>query len=183
MEKNIAYWNNLAVAAVHDEESFTELYEHFFPRVYKFIHAKTLDTEISDEIISRTFLKMFENLKNYNPNRAAFSTWLFQISLNELKMFWRSKNYRGEHEETWDENFNPAAPEYEEPEKKILQSETQNKIREALEKLPERERKIIEMTYWMNYPPRKIAEILDLKPNTVSVILKRAKESLKKVLS
>ena len=29
----------------------------------------------------------------------------------------------------------------------------------------------------------KIAEILDLKPNTVSVILKRAKESLKKFLS
>ena len=183
MEKNIAYWNNLAVEAIHDEESFTELYEHFFPRVYKFIYAKTSDAEISDEIISRTFMKMFENLQNYNPTRAAFSTWLFQISLNELKMFWRTKNYRSEHEESWDENFNPAAPEYDEPEKKILQSETENKIRAALEKLPERERKIIEMTYWLNYPPRKIAEILDLKPNTVSVILKRAKESLKKFLS
>ena len=183
MEKSISYWNNLAVKAIHDEESFTELYEHFFPRVYKFIYAKTSDAEISDEIISRTFMKMFENLKNYNPNRAAFSTWFFQIALNELKMYWRSKSYRGEHEESWDEEFNPAAPDYEEPEKKILQAEMQEKIREALEKLPERERKIIEMTYWLNYPPRKIAEVLDLKPNTVSVILKCAKNSLKNLLS
>ena len=185
MEKNIFYWNNLAVEAIHDEESFTELYQHFFPRVYKFIYAKTSDAEITDEIISKTFLKMFENLQSYNPNRAAFSTWLFQIALNEMKMYWRSKNYRSEHEETLDENldFDFLAPEDEEPEKKILQSETENKIHAALEKLPERERKIIEMTYWLNYPPRKIAEVLDLKPNTVSVILKRAKESLKKYLS
>ncbi len=182
MEKNISYWNNLAVAAIQDEESFNELYQHFFPRVYKFIYAKTSDADITDEIISRTFLKMFENLQSYNPNRAAFSTWLFQIALNEMKMFWRSQNYHGEHEETWDENFNPAAPEFEEPEKKILQAETQNKIRAALEKLPERERKIIEMTYWLNYPPRKIAEILNLKPNTVSVILKRSKNTLKNLL-
>ena len=183
MEKNITYWNNLAVAAIHDEKSFTEIYEHFFPRVHKFIYAKTSDAEIADEIISKTFLKMFENLQKYNPNRGAFSTWLIQIALNELKMFWRTKIYRDEHEEYFDENFNPVAPEYDEPEKKILQAETENKIREALEKLPERERKIIEMTYWLNYPPRKIAEILDLKPNTVSVILKRAKETLKKFLS
>ena len=182
MEKNIAYWNNLAVEAIHDEDAFTELYQHFFPRVYKFIYAKTSDAETSDEIISKTFLKMYENLQSYNPGRAAFSTWLYQIALNEMKMYWRSKSYHGEHEEAWDENFNPAAPDFEEPEKKILQSETQELIKEALKKLPERERKIIEMTYWLNYPPRKIAEVLDLKPNTVSVILKRAKESLKKYL-
>ena len=182
-EKNLAYWNNLAVKAVSDEESFTELYQHFFPRVYKFIYAKTSDPELTDEIISQTFLKMFENLSRYNPIRAAFSTWIFQIALNEMKMYWRTKNYHGEHEETWDEDFDPVAPEHDEPEKKILQTEAEEKLREALKKLPERERKIIEMTYWLNYPPRKIAEVLDLKPNTVSVILKRAKESLKKYLS
>ena len=182
-EKNLAYWNGLAVKAVQDEIAFTELYEHFFPRVYKFIYAKTSDPEITDEIMSKTFTKMFENLSRYNPNVAAFSTWLFQIALNEMKTLWRKNNYRGEHEESWDENFNPTAPEYDEPEKKILQSEINEKIRAALEKLPERERRIIEMTYWLNYPPRKIAEILDLRPNTVSVILKRAKESLKKILS
>ena len=183
MEKNISYWNNLAIKAIHDEEAFTEIYQHFFSRTYKFIYAKTSDAETTDEIISKTFLKMFENLSKYDPSRAAFSTWLFQIALNEMKMFWRSKNYRGEHEENWDEEFNPVAPEYDEPEKKVLESEMQDKIREALEKLPERERKIIEMAYWLNYPPRKIAEVLDLKPNTVSVILRRAKNSLKKFLS
>jgi len=182
MEKSIVYWNNLAVEAIHDEDAFTELYQHFFPRVYKFILSKTANADTADEIISKTFLKMYEHLQNYNPAKAAFSTWLYQIALNELKMFWRSSSYRGEHEESWAEDFNPVAPEFDEPEQQALDTERQMLIKKALEKLPERERKIIEMTYWLNYPPRKIAEVLDLKPNTVSVILKRAKESLKKYL-
>ena len=182
MEKNILYWNNLAVKAVHDEESFTELYEHFFPLVYKFIYAKTSDAEITDEIISETFLKMYQHLHEYNPMRAAFSTWLYNIALNELKMFWRKKNYRGEHEEIFDEEIEISAPEFEEPEQKILSAEREKIIRQALEKLSERERQIIEMTYWLGYPPRKIAEVLEISPNHVSVILKRAKTNLKKYL-
>lgn len=38
------------------------------------------------------------------------------------------------------------------------------------------------MTYRLNYPPRKIAEVLNLTSNHVSVILKRAKANLKKFL-
>ena len=182
MEKNLEYWNNLASVAKSDEVAFTELYNHFFPRVYKFLMTKTADADTSDEIVSKTFLKMYEHLQDYNPERAAFSTWLYQIALNELKLFWRSAKTRGEHENDWDDNYDPAAPDFEEPEQKALAKERQIEIKKALEQLPERERKIIEMTYWLNYPPRKIAEVLDLKPNTVSVILKRAKESLKKIL-
>ena len=183
LEKNILYWNNLAIKARTDKDAFAEIYEHFFPRVYKFILSKTTNEDTTDEIISQTFLKAYEHLKDYDSKKAAFSTWLFKIALNEMKMFWRSSGYRSDHEETWDEEFNPAAPEFEEPEEQLLQAETQIKIRAALENLSERERKIIEMTYWLNYPPRKIAEVLDLTPNHVSVLLKRAKNNLQKFLS
>ena len=182
MEKNIAYWNNLAVDAITDEEAFTELYNHFFPRVYKFFLSKTANSDIADEIISNTFLKMYEHLRDYDSQRAAFSTWLYRIAENELKMFWRSQYRRADHEEDFDEEFDPAAPEFQEPKNIFLQSEREMQIRRALEKLSERERKIIEMTYWLNYPPRKIAEVLNLTPNHVSVILKRAKANLKKIL-
>lgn len=183
LEQNILYWNKLAVSAVTDKDAFAELYQHFFPRVYKFILSKTADEDTTDEIISRTFLKAYEHLRDYNPNKAAFSTWLFRIALNEMKMSWRSGSYRSDHEEAWNEELNPAAPEFEEPEQQILQSELQLQIRKALEKLPERERKIIEMTYWLNYPPRKIAEVMGLTPNHVSVLLKRAKATLQKYLA
>lgn len=181
-EKNLTYWNRLAVRAITDEFAFTELYKCFFPRVYKYLMMKTSNSEIADEIISKTFLKMYEHLSDYDEKKAAFSTWLYRIAENELKMFWRSNQYRNDKEEDWDENFDAAAPEYDEPEKQVLEKERQEKIRAAMEKLSERERKIIQLTYWLNYTPKKIAELMDMTPNHVSVTLKRAKSNLKKYL-
>lgn len=182
MEKNFVYFNELAVRAITDEDAFTELYQHFFPRVYKHIFAKVLDENIADDIIGKVFMKIYDHLKDYNPEKAAFSTWIFHITENELKMHWRSKKYHDDNVEEWDEEFNPAAPEFEEPEHRAMREETAEQIKAALQKLPERERKIIEMVYWLNYKPAKIAEILEMTPNHVSVTLSRAKNSLKKYL-
>lgn len=52
----------MAVDAITDEEAFTELYNNFFPRIYKFLLSKTADSDIADEIISNPFLKMYEHL-------------------------------------------------------------------------------------------------------------------------
>lgn len=181
-EENIVRWNRMAVRAVTDEFAFTELYKYFFPRVYKFLMMKTNNAEISDEIISRTFIKVYEHLSNYDEKKAAFSTWIYRIADNELKMFWRTQKIHGEKEADWDDDFDAVAPEFEEPEHQSLEKERQEQIRKALENLSERERKIIELTYWLNYTPKKIAELLDMTPNHVSVVLKRAKNNLKKYL-
>ena len=182
MEKNLVYFNRLAVKAITDEDAFTELYQHFFPRMYKHIFSKVFDENIADDIIGKAFMKIYDHLKDYNPEKAAFSTWIFRITENELKTYWRSKKYHDDIEGEWDDEFNPAAPDFEEPEQQAMQKETAEKIRAALQKLSERERKIVEMVYWLNYKPAKIAEILDMTPNYVSVTLKRAKENLRKYL-
>ena len=183
MEKNVEYWNELATKVKTNEEAFAEVYEYFFPRIYKLIMSKTMDTEMTDEIVSKTFLKMYSNLNVYDPKKAAFSTWLYTIAENELKMFLRTKSRLAKRETAMPEDFDTVAPALDEPEQQTLTTEREEQIRAALNKLPERDRQIIIMSYWLEYPPRKIAEILDLTPNHVSVILKRAKSNLKEILS
>lgn len=179
----IVRWNNVAMRAATDKEAFTELYQHFFPRVYRYLLAKTANEDTADEVISNTFWKVYNHLSEYDMNKAAFSTWLYRIAENELKTYWRSQNRRADKESEWEDEFDPAAPDSDLPEQKILRTEQQNQIRRALEKLPERERKIIEMTYWLNYKPQRIAETLGLTPNNVSVILNRARAKLKTYLA
>ena len=38
-ERRSGYYNELAERARYDKESFSELYDYFFPRVYNFIFA------------------------------------------------------------------------------------------------------------------------------------------------
>ncbi len=63
IKKDTDYWGRVAQAAVTDEGAFTELYEHFFPRVYKFLLNRTLDSTLADELVSDTFLRCFQHLR------------------------------------------------------------------------------------------------------------------------
>ena len=174
-------WNDVAQKAVTDEQAFTDLYEHFFPRVYQHLLAKTRDHSLADEIVSRTFFKMYDHLKDYDPAKGAFSTWLFRIAQNELTSHYRSKNYKDSEELTDDMPL--TAPTWERPEEKALTRERNMELKAALSTLSERDRRIIEMTYWLGMKSEDIARELDMRPNSVRVALKRARDTLKKILS
>lgn len=174
------YYNLLAKRATTDEEAFEELYEHFFPRVYNFIYARLNNSADADDVTSITFMKMNENLESYDPTRAAFSTWLFRIANNSLIDHTRHRDNSNETE--WEEFFDPAAPDYEEPERQIIASETSRGLLKALDKLSERERRIIELRYWGEQDTRTIAEILSMSESNVRVTLHRTLGKLKNIL-
>lgn len=176
------YWNRLAKLAITDEAALTELYNFFFSKIYKFLLIKLRNTDAADETAGSVFMKMYKNLNAFNPEKASFATWLNRIAENEAKMYFRTQSRRGDKETAWDENFDPAADENSEPEKSYMQSERAKKIKDALMTLPERERNVVEMFYWLNMKPKEIAEALDLTPNHISVILRRAKHALKEQL-
>jgi len=177
---NENYYSNLALRARTDEEAFEELYEYFFPRVYNFIYARLKNSADADDVTSITFMKMNENLERYNPAQAAFSTWLFRIALNSIIDHTRRRDKSEETE--WEEFFDPAAPEYQEPEAQVLEQEEHRELYIALDKLNERERRIVELKFFSDMDTRTIAEILNMSESNVRVTLHRTLAKLKKFL-
>lgn len=176
----ISYYNSLAQKAIYDEGAFQELYEHFFPRVYNFIFARVKNPDAADDIVSSAFLKMYENLPRYNPDRAAFSTWLFRIALNCMTDYFRRKESSQEAE--WEEFFDPAAPDSSEPEAQILAKEGNAALLKALDRLTDKERRIVELKYFSGLGNKEIAEILGITANNVGVVLFGAMKKLRKAL-
>ncbi|MBR4905182.1 MAG: sigma-70 family RNA polymerase sigma factor [Selenomonadaceae bacterium] len=181
------YYSALAKRATTDEQAFEELYEYFFPRVYNFIYARLKNSADADDVTSITFMKMNENLERYDSSKAAFSTWLFRIATNSLIDFARRRDKSEETE--WEEFFDPAAPEYQEPEAQTLAQESNNELLTALGKLNDRERRIIELKFWGDLDTRSIAEVLSMTESNVSmtesnvrVTLHRSLGKLKKIL-
>lgn len=174
-------FNKLAVAARTDVDAFEELYEYFFPRVYNFVYARLKNSADADDVTSIIFIKVNENLERYDPERAAFSTWLFRIATNAI--IDSTRHAEKSQETEWEEFFDPAAPEHYEPESKIIASETNRQLLTALDKLSERERRIIELRYWGEVDTHAIAGILDMTEGNVRVTLHRALGKLKKILT
>ena len=179
-EERRLYWNKVAKLAVTDEAAFTELYNEFFPVVYKYLLSKSRSGEMADEAVSRTFLNMYAHLGEYDESRGAFSTWLFRIAVNELRMIFRGQ--QRSLDTSWDEGFDPPTPEKESPETRFLKKEREKELHDALMRLPERERKILEMTYWLELSAEQIADELGMTKEAVWTSLSRSRKTLKKYL-
>lgn len=176
----IEYYSELARRATTDENAFAELYEHFFPRVYNFIYARLRNVADADAVTSITFIKMTDNLDRYEPAKAAFSTWLFRIAFNAIIDHTRRSNRNQETD--WEDFFDPAAPERNEPEVAMMSKEIDRELLAALDKLNERERRIIELKFWGDADTRDIAEVLNMTEGNVRVTLHRALGKLRNIL-
>ena len=176
-----AYWNGVALRAVTDEAAFTLLYNEFFPRVYKYLLAKSRSSDLANEAVSRTFLNMHAHLDEYDADRGSFAPWLFRIALNELRQLLRQK--QKSLAVSWGEDFDPPAPPRETPEACLLQKEGDEELRAAILRLPLREQEILKLTYWLDLPAAEVAAALGMSQEAVWASLSRSRKALKKDLA
>jgi RNA polymerase sigma-70 factor (ECF subfamily) len=177
---DIEHCNKLAAQAEENEQSFRELYTIFFPRVYNFIFGRVKDPMAADDIVSLAWEKVFRNLSEYDPLRASFSTWFMRIALNVATDYYRRPQHK--QETSWEEFFDPVDEHELTPEAQALAQEGKADVLRALDNLPERERRVITLRYWSDMSNQEIAELLQLKPNNVGVILHRALAKMKQIM-
>ena len=76
-----------------DEAAFQDLFDRFFPRLYRFALAHLNgDHDLAGEVVQQTFCKAIERLDSYR-GEAALYTWFCQICRNAMADHWR-KNPR-----------------------------------------------------------------------------------------
>ncbi|ORU00687.1 hypothetical protein D081_0669 [Anaerovibrio sp. JC8] len=173
-------WNEIARRAVNDDVAFDELYEHFFPKIYNLIYARVKNSATADDIVSDVFEKMVEHLADFDSSKASFATWLSRIATRTLTDFYRWQSYRQNVE--WDDVFSPKINEEEHPDGQLLVKEGKQELLLALDKLSEREQRIIELKFWGEMNNKEIAETLGISAANVGVILFRAMSTLKQIL-
>lgn len=180
MKKDNNYYSELAEAAVFDKSAFNELYEKYFRVVYNLIFMRVKNPETADDLTSEVFFKVTQNLTKFNKNVASFATWISRITERTCIDFYRSQAKRNEIE--FAEKNSPPIAATEQPEQKFLLNENKKILLQALEKLSEREQKIIELKFWADMSNKEIAETLDLSAGNVGIILFRALGTLRQKL-
>ena len=75
-----------------DERVFRELFDRFFPRLFRFAAARLDgDQEAAADVVQQTFCKAIQRLDTYR-GEAALYTWFCQICRNTLVDYCRAKN-------------------------------------------------------------------------------------------
>ncbi len=83
---------NLIKGAVRGEASaFGSLYDHYQPKIYRFVLLKVSQREDAEDLTHQVFLSAWQNIETYRSLGFPFSSWLYQIARNLVIDHYRMK--------------------------------------------------------------------------------------------
>jgi RNA polymerase sigma-70 factor, ECF subfamily len=165
-----------------DKQAFEELIRRHQHRVFAVAGGILRRREDVEDIAQQVFVKAYFSLKRFDQ-RAAFSTWLYKITVNECWDMLRKKKVR------------PLVYESdlsEEQARQVITSgekgntgpdisermEARERVDQLLEGLDERDRLMLILKEVEGFSIEEIAEVLELNGNTVKVRLFRARRRI-----
>jgi len=165
-----------------DQDAFEELVRRHHHRVVAVAGGILRQREDVEDIAQQVFVKAYFSLKRFDQ-RAAFSTWLYKITVNECWDLLRKKKvrplvYESDLSEEQARQFG-APEERSAPAPDISDKlEARQKVDRLLECLDERDKMMLILKEVEGFAVEEIAEILDLNANTVKVRLFRARRRI-----
>ena len=171
-----------------DQRAYADLMRMYREPIYLMLLKMTNNPTDADDLTIEAFGKAFSSLHLYTPTHA-FSTWLFSIATNNCVDFIRKKRlqtvYLDDIRTTADGEIYeyPIAAESNNPEESIIHEQRVQVLREVVQQLKPRYRKLVEMRYFDEMSYEEIAEELKMPLGTVKVQLFRARDLLHNILS
>ncbi|SMO68161.1 RNA polymerase sigma factor [Solitalea koreensis] len=176
-------FNLVQQAIVGDQKAYGALMARYRDSIFFMLLKMVNNKEDANDLTIETFAKAFRNLEKYQPT-FAFSTWLFKIATNNCIDFLKKKRITtlsiDEHVDDDDDSkrtfdvagYTPT------PEESIIRKQKSALLKNIVEDLPVRYKRLVILRYFEEYSYEEIARELDLPLGTVKAQLLRARDLL-----
>jgi RNA polymerase sigma-70 factor, ECF subfamily len=158
------------------DTAFTELYDLFFEKIYRFTYFRVGHKEVAEDLSEDVFIKAFKNLGTLKKTQS-FESWLYQIARNKIIDYYRAKKQvipLDEIEHTL---------EYETNVVDIVSLEAQQKIFvKLLKELTDEQQTVIKLKFLEDMDNSTIAEHMNKTEGAIRVIQHRAISRLKELI-
>lgn len=175
---------DVAAAADGDDDAFVRLVERHQEKVFRFCCQWLPNAEDAREATQDTFIRAYLALERYR-REGRFSTWLFQIALNQCRDRLKSKaGSQSRHTDSLvkggksDDLICPAPA----PDEAVALSGDQERLGEAIEKLPMKLRAVVIICGVEGMSQETCAEILNISVRAVEGRFYRARRQLEAFL-
>jgi RNA polymerase sigma-70 factor (ECF subfamily) len=137
-------------------QAFQKLLHNYQKPLYNHIRNIVLNHDDTDDVLQNTFIKIFQNLKNFKGESKLFS-WIYRIATNEAITFINNKAKRNG---TTSEALQTKIVENLQSDVYFDGNEIQLKLQKAINLLPEKQQLIFKMKYFEELKYENISEIL-----------------------
>ncbi|TMC00500.1 MAG: sigma-70 family RNA polymerase sigma factor [Chloroflexi bacterium] len=177
---NNAHGERLMVDAARagDQGALSELYTLYFPRVYRYILARTGNSYDAEDLAEEVFMRVLEAIERFQWREAPFSAWLFRIAHNAVISQRRKDGARGRSSP-----LSEGLPlDGQGPEELVEMRLALLQGREAAEKLPEAQRRVIALRFGAGLSVAETARAMNKGEGNVKVIQHKAIAKLREIV-
>jgi len=159
--------------ARQDPEAFARLYRLHYPRMAGYIHRRTGQREVAEDLVGDVFLTALKNLPRYRHGEAPFRAWLYRIASNAVNQWARRERRRLRREQGHAMPADGAS----------LDSPDGHIVRRALLSIDPKQQDILILHHLEGLGIEQIALVLGRPAGTIKSRLHRAREALRRVLA
>jgi RNA polymerase sigma-70 factor (ECF subfamily) len=169
-----------------DQRSFRRLRTKYHDAIFNLISRMIRSRAEVEDLTQEAFIKAFQSLRHFNEE-FAFSTWLYKIATNNCIDYIRKRKLQmysiNKPIESKDSDFTFELPdEGYEADRELIDDQRARMLREAIDELPEKYRRVIQLRHVDEKSYEEIAAMLKLPIGTVKAHIFRAREMLYKQL-
>jgi RNA polymerase sigma-70 factor (ECF subfamily) len=163
-------------AKAGQEAAFTQLYELYFKKIFRFVFYRVSHKEVAEDLSEEVFLKAFAKIASIQDN-GAFEGWLYQIARNLIIDYYRQKKLVVPLEDI--EN----TLEYETNVVDVVNLQSQQKILlTVLKELNAEQQIVIKLKFLEGLDNSEIASLLHKSEGAIRVIQHRAITKLQELI-
>lgn len=139
------------------EEAFGLLLKKYQQKIYWHIRRLVIDHDDADDLVQDVFVKVWKNLENFRED-AQLYTWLYRIATNESITFLNKKKQR--LNVSLDDESAAYLADTLSTSSYFDGNQAQQKLQEALLRLPEKQRLVFNMKYFEDMKYEEISQVV-----------------------
>src|SRR5947207_5045946 len=147
----------------------------------RYLQRLTGNDHVAEELHQQTWLSVLDHLDRFDAGSSSggFKAWLFRIATNKANDLWRSRG----REKTAKEGLKLVTEE-EGPEASFRMegTEQEQKLKRAIDALPENQKQVLLLRYYSGLKFVEIAEMLGCPLNTALGRMHKAMQKLKQMM-
>ncbi len=157
-----------------DTTAMNYLYEHYSSALYGIIYRTLGDEAIAEETLHDVFIKIWNQIDKYDPDKGNLFTWMYRIARNQAIDVRRSKKFQYNNKSTELEPFvNTFTSE---------SKEDKYGLKELIKKMNEDCIKLINMNFFMGFSHNDISNELEMPLGSVKTKIRSCISKLRALM-
>lgn len=169
-----------------DAEALSLLYDNYQRVLFGLILSIVKKREEAEDLLQEVFTQIWEKAEHFDTEKGSVHTWIVSLTRNKSIDRLRSKVYKEQKKQSVslddDDVFHPLYSDDHDPLENTIFADRAKRMKEALEKLSDKQREIVQVAYFGGLSQSEISEQYDIPLGTVKTRMRDGMIKLKELL-